>query len=373
MEFMKIAIDGRGATAYNGSGIGTYTINLINNINYDNDNQYNIIWTGNYDSLYKKENIKYTFCSIKNSRFFDKYYIPALLNRQNIDIYHIPQNGIGLLLDSNINTVITLHDLIPYIMPETVGRGYLDVFLKNMPNIINSSVGILTVSNHSKNDILKFFPSYPAERICVTPLAANSTFYPQDKTICKNTIKKLYNIDSPYILYVGGFSKRKNVKNLILAYEKIYSSLKETHKLLIAGSLKDEGLALSDLVTSKGLNNNIIFLGYVKDSVLPTLYNACEAFVYPSLYEGFGLPVLEAMSCKIPVITSNTTSIPEITGPCAITINPNNIDELSFHLLSLLNNPDLKDEFGNKGYQRSLQFSWKLTTDKTIEFYNSLL
>ena len=197
-------------------------------------------------------------------------------------------------------------------MPETVGRGYLDVFLKNMPNIINSSVGILTVSNHSKNDILKFFPSYPAERICVTPLAANSTFYPQDKTICKNTIKKLYNIDSPYILYVGGFSKRKNVKNLILAYEKIeyknikFQAIKSWSVLVISVVLIFNYIIIANVSYHKlnmAYEKSIGTLNRIADRIEQTdCANACDSILVLG-----ALDYSEAYSSNIPPDMTGTT------------------------------------------------------------------
>ena len=119
-------------------------------------------------------------------------------------------------------------------------------------------------------------------------------------------------------------------------------------------------------------NENILFTGFIDDALLPTLYNGAEAFIYPSFYEGFGLPPLEAMSCMTPVITSNTTSIPEVTGDSCILIDTSNKTELEESLLNLLNNNNLKKELSKKGYERSLQFSWKQTAIKTLEAYKEI-
>ena len=369
---MKVGIDSRSATMHKGSGIGTYTENLVSNLINNIDSNFDLIWTGNYNDklAIKKGNIFYA--SGKHSLFYETNYIPNLIEREEIDLYHIPQNGMGFPFSHNINVVVTIHDLIPYIMPETVGHSYLERFLKDIPNIISLSKGIITVSEYSKKDILRFFPKYPADKIYVTPLAANINFKPLPISECRKYLQKNYDINDPYILYLGGFSSRKNVSGLIKAFCNISKDLKKTHKLVLGGSLRDEGLLLKEFVHTSGLDNLIIFTGYLDDKVLPILYNCCEAFVYPSLYEGFGLPPLEAMSCRKPVITSNVTSIPEVTLDSAILINPLNTDELAHSMLTLLNNEGLKEEFSEKGYKRSLQFSWRQTAIKTFDSYKRI-
>ena len=136
--------------------------------------------------------------------------------------------------------------------------------------------------------------------------------------------------------------------------------------------LRDDGLKLKEYVKSIGQENNIIFVGYIDDSYLPIFYNCSKAFIYPSFYEGFGLPPLEAMSCKCPVITSNISSIPEVTLNNALLFDPSNIDDLSSSMLTLLNNDSLQEEYSERGFKRSLEFSWKKTSDLTLENYKKI-
>lgn len=371
---MNISIDARGVTLYKGSGIGTYTENLLKELlNIDNENTYTIFWCGDNYKEFKKNNSKIVFTSKKHGAFYENYYYPSYIKSNNIDLHHIPQNGIGLNEDYNFPCIVTIHDLIPYILPETVGIGYLDRFLKCMPIIINNASAILTVSNYSKKDILKFFPSINSDKIFVTPLAANNTFKPLNKSDCISYIKNKYNIESPFILYIGGFSTRKNVKELILAFNKIYKSLNNDYKLVLCGSIKDEGAKLQDLCKELFIDDKVIFTGFINDYDLPIFYNASNLFVYPSLYEGFGLPPLEAMSCKTPVITSNLTSIPEVTNDCAVLIDPFNKDELASAILSLLNSPSLLEEYSEKGYKNSLEFTWTKTAKATLNAYKKAL
>lgn len=284
-------------------------------------------------------------------------------------MHHIPQNGIGLNELYTSPLVVTIHDLIPYILPETVGRGYLQRFLRDMPLIVNNSKIILTVSEYSKRDIIKFFPFVNEEKIFVTPLAANKSYKPLNKSTCIEYIKNKYSIDSPFLLYIGGFSTRKNVKELIIAFKKIQNSLKKDYKLVLCGSIKDEGMKLQQLCKELLIDDKIIFTGFIPDDELPLFYNAAELFVYPSLYEGFGLPPLEAMSCATPVITSNLTSIPEVTKDCAILIDPFNKDELASSILNLLNSESLLQEYSQKGYKNSLDFTWRNTAIATLKAY----
>ncbi|SFC33957.1 glycosyltransferase family 4 protein [Clostridium uliginosum] len=370
---MKIAIDARSATLYQGTGIGTYTNNLISEIlSTNSQDKFTLFCSGNFNKEFIKENTDIIYSSGKHSGFYEKYYIPRILKEKQVDLYHIPQNGIGLETSPSYNTIVTIHDLIPYIMPESVGKGYLERFLRDMPDIIYNSSGILTVSEYSKKDILKFFSGYPEEKIFVTPLAANSNFKSLNKTTCKEYVKNTFQINVPFALYIGGFSSRKNVLGLIKAFSKTYMDLNMPYKLVIVGGLKDEGEKLFDFVRKNNLEDKIIFTGYVKDEILPILYNACDVFVYPSLYEGFGLPPLEAMSCGAPVITSNISSIPEVTSDNAILINPYSEDDLKNSLVELLNNENLKQELSEKGLKRSFQFSWRQTAKNTLNAYKQI-
>ena len=189
----------------------------------------------------------------------------------------------------------------------------------------------------------------------------------------RSYIKNKYHISSPFLLYIGGFSTRKNVKELILSFNSIYKSLNKDYKLVLCGSVRDEGAKLQDLCKELYIDDKVIFTGFVVDDDLPYFYNACELFIYPSLYEGFGLPPLEAMSCGTPVITSNLTSIPEVTSDAAILINPNNKDELASSMLQLLNSYDSLIEYGEKGYKNSLKFTWSNTAKLTLSAYIDIL
>lgn len=369
---MRIAIDARGATWYHGTGIGTYTENILSNlIKIDKHNQYLIYWSGKDYDRFEQKNSKIIMTSRKYQRFFQQHYFPENLSSEKVDLYHIPQNGIGLNPEINCSKVVTIHDLIPYIMPETVGRGYLNKFIKEMPQVLHNSDGILTVSEYSKKDILKFFP-IDESKIYVTHLAANNKFKPMDKEKCKNKIKETYNIYDDFILYMGGFSDRKNVDSLIKAFAKVYKNIDKKYKLVILGSYRDSSQKLLKLVESLNMKNNIIFAGFIPENDVPLFYNCCSVFVYPSYYEGFGLPPLEAMSCGAPVITSNTTSIPEVVGNAGILINPHVLEEITDAIASMLTDESLRNKYSKLGIDRSKNFTWKKSAEETLKAYKNI-
>lgn len=367
---MRVAIDARGINWYSGTGIGTYTQNVVKNLIDIYDNEYfRLYWSGNKFENFKKSNTDIIMTSSKHHRFFQQNYFPEDVLRGNIDIYHVPQNGIGLSEYTSCKKVITIHDLIPFIMPETVGKGYLLKFLKEVSSLVQNVDGIITVSEYSKRDILKFFP-IEEERVFVTPLAADKAYVPIDKSFCAHYLKEKYHINTPYLLYIGGFSSRKNVKALINSFVKISPHFDKDYSLVIVGAQKDLGKNLCNKYTDY---SKIIFTGFAPSEDLPILYSGCETFVYPSLYEGFGLPPLEAMSCGAPVITSNTTSIPEVVGDVGLLINPYDEDELCHTIEKLLSNPPLRDNLSKKGLERAANFSWEKTAINTMEAYKKIV
>lgn len=372
---MKIGIDARAAKWYRGTGIGTYTYQLINNINNLRTNNSYLFFMPeganldiNFNDNIETKNIK----GSGNNSFWEEVNMPNLLENHSISLYHVPQNGIGLPREKKCPFIITLHDVIPYKMPQTVSERYLNIFLNNVPEIIPLCDGIITVSNYSKKDIMNTF-GFPENKIFVTYLAPEEMYMPLHKDISKQIIKEKYGIDDDYILYIGGFSPRKNIKGLIEAFSLLPKKLREKNKLVIAGN---KGISY-DLYKKRAqelnIENDIIFPGFVSLYDMPYLYNAAKLFVYPSYYEGFGLPPVEAMACGIPVIASNSTSISEILEDAAVLINPDNRDELCSAIQNVLLNEKLRKDLIQKGFNKTSKLKWRKTAIDTVNAYKSVL
>ncbi|MCY6369862.1 glycosyltransferase family 4 protein [Clostridium ganghwense] len=373
---MKIGIDSRAAKWYRGTGIGTYSYQLINSLNkIDCQNKY-LLFMPESNVCSIKFNKNYTIKNISQNmsgNFWNEVNIPNILKTKDIDLYHVPQNGIGLPKTKTCRFIITLHDIIPYKMPETVGENYLKIFTKEIPRIIPMCDGIITVSHYSKQDIVNYF-NFPPEKIFVTHLANEDIYKPLDKTKCKEFIKKTYHIEDDYILYVGGFSPRKNIVGLLEAFSNLLSKLKNSNlKLVIAGSQGKSYSIYKKRTETLGIENSVIFPGFIPLEHMPILYNASKIFVYPSLYEGFGLPPIEAMACGVPIVASKLASIPEVVGDAAMLINPHDIFQLSEAMYHIISNKDLENQLIKKSLFRSSQFSWVKTAEKTLQAYENIM
>ncbi|MDR2600770.1 MAG: glycoside hydrolase family 99-like domain-containing protein [Oscillospiraceae bacterium] len=295
----------------------------------------------------------------------------AMNNEKRIpDIVHSARNE--FLDHPSAAKVYTLYDLSFLEIPET----HIDITVKNCMSAINSASQnadmFIAISEHTKNTFLKHFPHIKAEKVHVIPLSYRKKLL--ESIDIKNELKSLViNVDKPFWLFVGTLEPRKNITALIRAYIKLHNE-GETFPLYIAGK---EGWLTEEIhkeIEAANIGKNLRLLGYVTESQLATLYKACYAVVYPSLYEGFGLPILEAMSLGAAVITSNTTSMPEVGGDTVLYVDPHNIDDIYEKMKTLQNDKKLRDNLGKKGKERAInEFSWEKTAILTLECYQEAI
>ncbi len=367
---MKIAIEARPVKWSYGTGIGNYTHSLISKLNeIDLENEYTFLCPDDQPSDYIQFSRTYTFYSLPKDDQREEVEIPIWLSNEKADLFHLPQNGFRIPTHSSCKLVVTVHDLIPYFLPEMVRSSFLKRFTNEMPVILERADRIITVSATSKQDIIKIFKINP-EKIVVIPSAPTSAYHPLPKAETENWLRRTYGIKKPYILYVGGLNPRKNVAELIYAYAKIRRSLPGGQPLVILGP---EGKHLSKLrLLGDALNitaEELIFPGFIDSSELPGFYNGADLFVYPSLYEGFGLPPIEAMACGTPVITSNVSSLPEVVGEAALTVNPYDTLELAETMLKVLSDDSLQSDLSKKGLQHSLKYNWSDIAEQVLQVY----
>ena len=298
--------------------------------------------------------------------------MPYCINKSNIDILHVPAHYhtqiTPFFMNKNLKRILTIHDLTPLLFPETHIKKNAILWNSTLKLIKGKVDTIITDSRSTKMDCIKYL-KIPAEKIKVVPLAAGKQYRPSySLNTIRQELKFRYNLKIPFILCVGTLEKRKNIPTLIKAFSKLKKE-DINHKLVIIGQQGWKYKNIFKIIHKLGLNNEIIFTGYVPDEDLVKFYNAADLFVYPSIYEGFGLPPLEAMACGTPVITSNTSSLPEVVGNAGITVNPCETDILTGKMYKVLNNTNLQDKLSRKGIKRANKFSWDKTARETWKVY----
>lgn len=259
--------------------------------------------------------------------------------------------------------------MIPYLFSETFTPITLLRYKFLFPRTLKTADRIIAVSNSTKRDLINYF-NIPEEKIKVILEAADEKFKLLNKEEI-NEVKQKYNLNFPFILYVGTLEARKNIPTLIKAFYKIKKKNIE-HKLVIAGKKGWKYKEIFETIDKLDLQNDVVFTGYVSDEDLPALYNAADLFVYPSIYEGFGLPPLEAMACGTPVITSNTSSLPEVVGDAGIMVDPCDVDGLTQTMCDVLTNDGLREDMIKKGLERAKMFTWEKCARETLKVYEEV-
>lgn len=271
--------------------------------------------------------------------------------------------------------VITIYDMIPILMPEFWDNPKKTY--KNFYDIIRSVDSkkdwVICISKNTKRDFCEI-THFPEDRVFVTYLAASNNFYPEkDKQKIEATKEKYGIPSSDYILGLSTLEPRKNCKLLIRAFSKLVSEFQIELNLVLAGA---KGWLYGDIFETArgfhGITEKIIFPGYIEDHDLACIYSGACVFVYPSLYEGFGLPPLEAMQCGVPVITSNNSSLPEVVGDAAIKIDPKSEEELCQAMLKVISSSDLQAELREKSIEQARKFSWSRCAKETLSVYENI-
>jgi glycosyltransferase involved in cell wall biosynthesis len=372
---MNIAFDGRPLKLYK-TGIGKYTENLAGHIE-DVDSDINLFLYSNRDIFVKKEkNVELALVpgliGKYNSSLWFQLSLPFYLNRQSgnqIDLFHGTMAMLPLAV--RMPTVVTIYDLVLEKFPETMyWKNWLS--LKTLMRMsARKASKIIAISENTKKDIIDYF-RIDESKIRVIYLGVDGQFSPQPDPNEAEVLSK-YNLTEGYILSLGTLEPRKNFQRLINAYQMVANSGQQTPRLVIIGGHGWGNEELGKVVRESGLDERVRLVGYVPDEDLPTLYRRAAVFVYPSLYEGFGLPPLEAMACGTPVVTSNISSIPEVVGEAAMLIDPYNTAEIAQAMASVLTNQGLRDTLRTSGLVRSRLFNWDKTARETLSLYREAI
>ena len=281
--------------------------------------------------------------------------LPFRVNKEDT-IYHPFQY---LSLFSRSRQIITIHDFIPVQFPE-VAKHQFYYYKYIMPHLLKKAEKVICISENTKSDIISFY-NMDESKIQVIYNGFDTEQF-NDKTNESDNILEKYNIDYKYILMVGASYKHKNLETVIKALKTIEQQC--NYKILIIGKESDYVAELKKLSLELELSDRVKFLGYVEGAELPLFYKHAEIFAYPSLYEGFGFPLLEAMACGTAVISSNSSSLPEVTSDSALLFDPRDEKQLADEIVELMTNEALKEELVLKGKQNVQRFSWDYTAEK---------
>jgi len=304
---------------------------------------------------------------------FEQIAFPKACSRLAVDLAHVPYWAPPFR--PTVPTVVTIHDLIPLLLPEYRGRPLVRLYTALVSRTTHRARLVLTDSEAARWDIVTHL-TLPNERVRAIHLAADKRFSPESSPE-DATIRQRYGLPERYVLYLGGFDVRKDVKAVLQAWRQVAPTIGQRYPLVIAGQLpgRDTDFAPDPRRQARELRldeTSIYFTGFIDESDKPTLYRSALAFVFPSRYEGFGLPPLEAMACGTPVICCRTASLPEVIGEGGVLVATGDGAGIANALLELAANPELRDNMSHKAIRQAARFSWTQTARETLAAYRDL-
>jgi glycosyltransferase involved in cell wall biosynthesis len=293
--------------------------------------------------------------------------IPMKVREDHPDVLHVQYTG---PINCGVPVVATVHDVSYLEHPEYFTRGRAWQLRQTVGRTVMSAARILTGTEYARSTILKVYGDLDESKVVVAPLAAAPELRPISRAAAAAAVRQQFGIASPFVLCVGDMQPRKNHIGLIAAFAKLVRAFPQIrHELVIAGNETWFAAQVRDAARDSGIADRIRFCGFVSDPELLNLYNACDTFIFPSYYEGFGLPVLEAMVCGRAVLCANTTSLPEVVDGAAILFDPYVADEIVRALKDVLLDAELRARLERLGLQRAANFSWQKTAAITLDVF----
>ena len=301
---------------------------------------------------------------------WEQVELPRQLQRARIDVFHVTANR-GLPYRHVCKYVLTCHDIIDRLPEYCDGENRRGAWRKRYADLAgrHSADRYITVSEFSKQDICRFH-GLPAERVTVIYNAAHSRFHEKVAPERIAQARERYRLPAQYFLFLGGFDKRKNVSAVVEAFAQLPADLPH---LVLAGEQKREYAAVASRIEARGLRERVCCPGTIADEDLAAIYQGALAFVHPSRYEGFGLQLVEAMASGVPVLASQTTSLPEILGGCGLLFDPEDSRSIAQQVERIAGDADLRTALAEQGRQRAKFFSWQKAAGETLQLYRSLL
>jgi len=362
---MKVGIDCRELRA-NITGIGRILLEFLKEARRQRKDFYFILF-GNEKTNFLSfpdvfENYQKIIIKERLTLWWDQIQLKNALQQYEIDLFFSPYYKMPLL--TKTKTVISIFDVTYLLVEPYVHRFKNKIYVKNFIKLAaKKAKKILTSSNSTKEDLSKIL-HLPQEKVEVVYLGVSPEFRPTYGSDKIEFVKNKYGLAKKYILYVGNSSPHKNLKRLVQAYQSLANDLKQEYSLVLGGG-EPKRLGISE-------GEPLIFTRFIAEEDLPSLYSGAELFVFPSLYEGFGLPPLEAMACGCPVASSNMSSLPEVLGEAALFFDPYQVEEISAAICRMLEDKNLRERFRQKGLQRAKLFTSEKMTGNLYSLFESV-
>jgi len=373
---MKIAID-LTQIPKQLTGVGFYMENLIKGLaDIDHENRYYLFIKNESMPAFKVPNSNFKYIIVPKYPYiirvlWEQIILPFRLLFERVQLLHSPHYTIPWL-GWWFKRAVTFPDLTFFLFPEMHLSWKVNYFQNMMKISARVADKIISISYSTTRDMIDKL-SIPPHKIATTQLAVSSKYKADiDKQKGKEVAVK-YQLPSEYILFIGTIEPRKNILGLIKAYLLLPNLIRDKHKLVIVGKKGWHYDELFDFLSKIRNKEDIILLGYVSEEDLPYIYNYASLFVYPSFYEGFGIPVLEAMKSGVPVISSNVSSMPEVLGDAGILINPNEPEEIKSAMEKALNDKSLSDKMRQEGIKQAQKFSWQRCAEETLAVYYDII
>src|SRR5213594_3514269 len=373
---MRIAIDIRKINQF---GVGTYIWNLVRNLAaMDSTNEYLLLGSQrNFHELGPLPvNFKQLYQPEEETLWRHHITVPFALRRRNLDLVHVPHHEAPLF--SAFKMVVTIHDCVHLLFPHEDSskfRNYRTYLYTK--RVVESAKHVLAVSKSTKEDLINIL-ALPESKISVVYNALDERFAFNHTPDERKHVLERYQLKDPFVLYSGKIRPHKNLQRLIEAFAVLKSELIEDEryknlKLIIIGDELSKHQYLRLTVIRSGAQQDVRFFGFVPYPILRVFYQSAQLFAFPSLYEGFGLPPLEAMANRAPVLASNTSSLPEVLEDAALLVNPENVFEIARGMKSILLDKNLRDRLVARGVKQVMKFSWKLAAERVIDAYKSVV
>ena len=369
---MRIAIDIRKINEF---GVGTYIWNLVRNLaGIDDRNDYFLVGSQrNFHELGPlPPNFKQLYQPEENGLWRDNISIPFDLHRQRLDVVHIPHHEAPFFTPSKL--VVTIHDCVHLLFPQedSSNFGNYRSYLRTK-RVVHAAQHVLAVSRSTKDDLINIL-ELPDSKISVVHNALDERFAFTHTPGERKQVLERYQLKDPFVLYSGKIRPHKNVHRLIEAFVVLKNELGDSDryknlKLIIIGDELSKHQYLRLTVIRSGAQQDVRFFGFVPYPILRVFYQSAELFAFPSLYEGFGLPPLEAMANRAPVLASNTSSLPEVLEDAAVLVNPENVFDIARGMKLILSDDAVRQRLIQKGLEQVAKFSWKLAAQKILERY----